>query len=48
MFKNFASALALLAIGAYASNEEKPNAGGELYSKGTYKYGRFVASMKSS
>merc|ERR1712218_468079 len=48
MFKNFASALALLAIGAYASNEEKPNAGGELYSKGTYKYGRFVASMKAS
>ena len=48
MFKNFASALALLAIGAYASNEEKPNAGGELYSKATYKYGRFVASMKAS
>merc|ERR1712241_952005 len=37
-----------LAIGAYASNEEKPNAGGELYSKATYKYGRFVASMKAS
>merc|ERR1712203_661419 len=48
MFKNFASALALLAIGAYASSEEKPNAGGELNSKGTYKYGRFVASMKAS
>merc|ERR1712228_412943 len=48
MFKNFASALALLTIGAYASSEEKPNAGGELYSKGTYKYGRFVASMKAS
>merc|ERR1739836_293953 len=48
MFKNFASAPALLAIGAYASNEEKPNAGGELYSKATYKYGRFVASMKAS
>ena len=48
MFKNFASALALLAIGAYASNEEKPNAGGELYSKATFKYGRFVASMKAS
>merc|ERR1711953_484578 len=48
MFKNFASALALLAIGAYASNEEKPNAAGELYSKGTYKYGRFVASIKAS
>jgi len=48
MFKNFASALALLAIGAYASNEEKPNAAGELHSKGTYKYGRFVASMKAS
>jgi len=48
MFKNFASALALLAIGAYASNEEKPNAAGELYSKATYKYGRFVASMKAS
>merc|ERR1712038_2137809 len=48
MFKNFTSALALLAIGAYASNEEKPNAAGELYSKATYKYGRFVASMKAS
>merc|ERR1711953_651196 len=48
MFKNFASALALLAIGAYASSEEKPNAAGELYSKGTYKYGRFVASIKAS
>jgi len=48
MFKNFASALALLAIGAYASSEEKPNAAGELHSKGTYKYGRFVASMKGS
>jgi len=28
MFKNFASAIALLAIGAYASSEEKPIAAG--------------------
>lgn len=48
MFKNFASALALLAIGAYASSEEKQIAAGELHSMGTYKYGRFVASMKGS
>merc|ERR1712051_102877 len=48
MFKNFASALALLAIGAYASIHEKPNAAGELSSKEAYKYGRFVASMKAS
>merc|ERR1712051_1130153 len=48
MFKNFASALALLAIGAYASIHEKPNAAGELSSRNTYKYGRFVASMKAS
>merc|ERR1712051_455256 len=48
MFKNFASALALLAIGANASIHEKPNAAGELSSKEAYKYGRFVASMKAS
>merc|ERR1711953_1534909 len=43
MFKNFASALALLAIGAYASNEEKPNAGGELYSKASQALGTATA-----
>jgi len=54
MFKSFASAIALLAIGAYASDElvnrheEKPSAAGVLHSKATYKYGRFVASMKAS
>ena len=48
MFKNFASAVALLAIGAYADNHEKPFAGGELHTMGNYKYGRFVASIKGS
>merc|ERR1712241_836007 len=48
MFKSFASAIALLAIGAYASNEEKPTAAGVFYTKDTYKYGRFIASMKAS
>jgi len=34
MFKSFASAIALLAIGAYASwHEEKPTAAGGIYSK---------------
>ena len=48
MFKNFASAIALLAIGAYASSEEKPIAAGQFHLQDTYKYGRFVASMKAS
>jgi hypothetical protein len=54
MFKSFASAIVLLAIGAYANeehvnkHEEKPTAAGVLHSKATYKYGRFVASMKAS
>jgi beta-glucanase (GH16 family) len=48
MFKSFASAIALLAIGAHASDEEKPTAAGGVSSKATYKYGRFVASMKAS
>jgi len=48
MFKSFASAIALFAIGAYASDEEKPSAAGVFYTKDTYKYGRFVASMKAS
>merc|ERR1712241_185200 len=50
MFKSFASAIALLAIGAYAydSNEEKLTAAGVFYTKDTYKYGRFIASMKAS
>jgi len=54
MFKSFASAIALLAIGAYANDEhvnrheEKPTAAGLMHTKATYKYGRFVASMKAS
>jgi len=48
MFKSFASAIALLAIGAYASDEEKPTAAGVMYTKDTYKYGRFIANMKAS
>merc|ERR1712088_949957 len=48
MFKSFASAIALLAIGAYASEHEKLTSAGVFYTKETYKYGRFVASMKAS
>ena len=48
MFKNFASAIALLAIGAYADNHEKPYASGELHSWDYFKYGRFIASIKGS
>merc|ERR1712158_55080 len=48
MFKSFASAIALLAIGAYASEHEKLTSAGVFYTKDTYKYGRFVASMKAS
>jgi hypothetical protein len=43
--KNFAAAI-MLAIGAYAN--EKSITAGELQSVNTYKYGRFVASMKPS
>jgi len=43
--KNFATAI-LLAIGASANIT--PFNGGELHSKDTFKYGRFVTSMKSS
>jgi beta-glucanase (GH16 family) len=39
--KNFAAAI-MLAIGAYAS----PFTAGELHSLKTFKYGKFVASMK--
>merc|ERR1712241_659214 len=48
MFKSFAPAIALFAIGAYASDEEKPSAAGVFYTKDTYKYGRFIANMKAS
>merc|ERR1712051_334736 len=48
MFKSFTSAIALLAIGAYASEHEKLTSAGVFYTKDTYKYGRFVASMKAS
>jgi len=48
MFKSFASAIALLAIGAYANVHEKLTSAGVFYTKDTYKYGRFVASMKAS
>jgi hypothetical protein len=54
MFKSFASAIVLLAISAYANeefvnrHEEKPTAAGLMHTKATYKYGRFVASMKAS
>jgi len=43
--KNFATAV-LLAIGASATIN--PFNAGELHSKETFKYGRFVTSMKSS
>ena len=45
MMKNFATAL-MLAIGANAM--DKPNVAGELHSKDTFKYGRFVARMQAS
>ena len=44
--KNFAAAI-MLAIGAYAANS-KPYASGALHSKETFKYGKFVTSMKAS
>ena len=39
--KNFTATI-MLAIGAYAA----PYSGGQLHSKDTFMYGRFVASMK--
>merc|ERR1712088_184894 len=48
MFKSFTSAIALLAIGAYASEHEKLTSAGGFYTKETYKYGRFIANMKAS
>ena len=37
----------MLAIGAVAS-DEKPYFGGEIYSKETFKYGRFSATVRPS
>jgi beta-glucanase (GH16 family) len=52
--KNFTAAI-LLAIGAYAGDyanqphpSHQPYTGGDLHSKDTFLYGRFVAMMKSS
>jgi beta-glucanase (GH16 family) len=48
--KNFTAAI-MLAIGACADwrhPETQPYTGGDLHSKDTFLYGRFVASMKSS
>ena len=44
--KNFTAAI-MLVLGAYA-NTAKPFFGGEVHSLNSFKYGRFVASMKSS